>query len=159
MLELYEERRHVMADGYLAEAARGGDVHAIPRGQAANPIDDETLTVDEVYVKVRLRSARIPLSRSGFSKFFGVVHAFSRTNDRKSGVSEFHVVTSPSKLEAIDCRQIDHVVMGTRLLLGPVVYRGGLEIDVGLFSVVTTNLAVPYLTLARPFRTQQESPS
>jgi hypothetical protein len=118
-----------------------------PSQVAGGGIAKETIEVDSAYIQITLQSMRVPFSRVGRTKFFGAVHCFCSVLDRRTETAEFHIVTTPTKLKEIDPDHVDHVVMGRALLLGPVVYRGGLKIDIGLFSVAATDLAAPYLAL------------
>ncbi len=135
-----------MADGHFGASPPKVDLRPDPQRPNGGAHRRTELAVGEVYIQLRLHSMRIPLSKASASSSASFTLSRASTIGRAASRG-FHVVTSPSKLEAIDRSHMDHVVMGKKLLLGPVVYRGGLEVDVGLFSVVAANLALPYLTL------------
>jgi hypothetical protein len=100
------------------------------------------------YLNVVLKSARIVNVRKGFKTFYGTVHSFIRLSSPSAQSADFNVVTTPSALKNVDAGGIDRVIQLNQRLLGPVPYFGGdLEIEVGLFSIASSDLAFPYLTL------------
>jgi len=102
---------------------------------------------DTAYLNVFLKSARVVDVRKGLSNFYGVVHSFIKLAHPSLKTAEFNVVTTPTALKNVDER-VDRVVQINQRLLGPTPYRGGdLEIEVGLFSVPSSSLAGPYLSL------------
>lgn len=103
---------------------------------------------DRDYLSIVLKSARVVDVRKGSTTFFGTVHSYIRLPHRSSGMAEFNVVTTPGALRNVDAAGIDRVLQLNQRLLGPVPYVGGdLELEVGLFSVASANLAGPYLAL------------
>jgi hypothetical protein len=113
--------------------------HSAGRGEAA---------VDTDYLSVFLKSARVVNVRQGLTTFYGTVHSYIRLAHRSDGTAEFNVITTPAGLKNVDAAGIDRVVQLNQRLLGPVPYVGGdLEIELGLFSVPSGNLAGPYLEL------------
>jgi len=99
------------------------------------------------YLNIFLKSARVVNVRKGLTTFYGVVHSFMKLPHRSQQTAEFNVVTTPADLKNISAR-IDRVVQMNHRLLGPAPYvDGDLEIEVGLFSVPSSDLAAPYLTL------------
>jgi hypothetical protein len=103
---------------------------------------------EQDYLSIVLKSARVVDVRKGFTTFFGTVHSYIRLPHRSNGLAEFNVVTTPGALKNVDATGIDRVLQLNQRLLGPVPYVGGdLEIEVGLFSVASANLAGPYLAL------------
>jgi hypothetical protein len=106
------------------------------------------LVVDGDYVSVRLQAMRIVNVRKGISKFYGCVHSFvSLLDQRSGGIAEFHVVSTPDKLKDLDAQNVNRVVTQDIPLLTNVPYRGGLHLQLGLFSVKSTDLVAPYLSL------------
>jgi hypothetical protein len=102
---------------------------------------------DTAYLNVFLKSARVVDVRKGLSNFYGVVHSFIKLAHPSLQTAEFNVVATPTALRNVDER-VDRVVQINQRLLGPTPYRGGdLEIEVGLFSVPSCNMAGPYLSL------------
>ena len=101
------------------------------------------------YLNIFLKSARVVDVRKGLTTFYGVVHSFMKLPHRSLGTAEFNVVTTPDDLKNVDAR-VDRVVQVNQRLLGPTPYVGGdLEIEVGLFSVPSSDLAAPYLSLLK----------
>jgi hypothetical protein len=90
---------------------------------------------------------RVVNVRKGVSKFYGCVHSFISLLDRRTGTAEFHVVSTPDKLKDLDAQNVNQVVTRDIPLLENVPYRGGLHIQLGLFSVQSANLVAPYLNL------------
>ncbi len=117
-------------------------------GQAPqNSITGEA-EADTHYLSVFLKSARVVDVRRGLTTFYGTVHSYIRMAHRSQGTAEFNVITTPAGLKNVDAAGIDRVVQFNKRLLGPVPYVGGdLEIEIGLFSVASGNLAGPYLEL------------
>src|ERR1051326_314925 len=106
------------------------------------------LQPDACYLSVFLKSARIVNQRKGLQTFYGVVHSFMRVPHRSLQTAEFNVVTTPGKLKAVDARGLDCVIQLNQRLLGPIPYiAGDVEMEVGLFSVASSNLAAPYLAI------------
>jgi hypothetical protein len=86
--------------------------------------------------------------RKGFKTFYGTVHSFIRLPNPSQQDAGFNVVTTPTALKNVDAAGIDRVIQLNQRLLGPVPYLGGdLDIEVGLFSIASSDLALPYLTL------------
>lgn len=105
------------------------------------------VTPDAAYLSVFLKSARVVDVRKGLTRFYGAVHSIIRLPHRSQGCAEFNVVTTPQALRNVD-PAIDRVVQFDQRLLGPVPYVGGdLEMEIGLFSVASSDLAAPYLAL------------
>jgi hypothetical protein len=100
------------------------------------------------YISVLLRSARIVNVRRGWNKFYPVVHSYISLPHLDGKRAEFQTVTSPSKLLEFDASHIDRVININHRLLGPTPYRGGdLNLEIGLFSVKSDDLAKPFLSL------------
>ncbi len=103
---------------------------------------------DAAYLNIFLKSARIVHVREGLRTFYGAVHSFMSLPHRSMNKFEFNVVTTPSELKNVDAGGIDRVIQINQRLLGPVPYvNGDLEMEIGLFSVASSNLAAPYLSL------------
>jgi len=100
------------------------------------------------YINVWLKSARVLNVRKGLKKFYGAVHSHIGITHRSQQKAEFNVVTTPKALQNVNASGIDRVIQLNTPLLGPVPYVGaGLDMEVGLFSVASTDLAAPYLKL------------
>jgi hypothetical protein len=106
---------------------------------------DEILP-DKVYVSVFLRSMHILNVRTGLKRFAGAVHSFIELPQRGPGTAGFQTFTVPDQLKELDPKHIDRVVVSSQRLLGPVPYRGGdISLEMGLFSVETSDLVDAYL--------------
>jgi len=117
--------------------------------QVPDRLSHARLDPDQGYVSVFLRSMRITNVRKGLSKFFGTVHSsITVLHMGEEGKAEFQSVVTPNELKDQDVKHLDRVVARNLRLLGPVPYRGGdLEMEIGLFSIKSADLAAPYLTL------------
>lgn len=110
--------------------------------------DTVEITPQKRYVSVMLRQLRIVNARVGFSRFYGAVEFFGSLPHLSGTSAEFASVTSPNKLRDIHKKDLGNFVFGTRRLLGPVPYVGGdLEIEIGLFTIKSQDLLMPYLEL------------
>jgi hypothetical protein len=100
------------------------------------------------YLSVMLRQLRIVNARVGFNRFYGAVEFYGRLPHMSGTPAEFASVTSPSKLRDIHRRDLGNFVFSNQRLLGPVPYVGGdLEIEIGLFTIKSQDLLMPYLEL------------
>lgn len=117
------------------------DADRVPGGIGHQPIAPNT-----AYLTLTLRSLRIVDVRKGLQRFYGAVHSWSSVAHVAEGRAEFEVVTTPAELQNADARNLDRVIAMDRPLLGPVPYRGGgLNLELGLFSVVSQELSGPFL--------------
>lgn len=113
--------------------------------QVPTGVGHDGIPPDTAYLTLTLRSLRIVDVRKGLKRFFGTVHSWSSLA-HLSGRAQFQVVTTPAELKDADAAHLDRVISMDRPLLGPVPYRGGgLELEVGLFSVVSGDLVGPFL--------------
>lgn len=119
--------------------------------QVPDHLPHELIPANQVYLSIFLRSMRIVNVRRGMKKFYGVVHSFislphfSQTPNQKA---QFHHLTTPSNLKDVDASHIDRVITVNERLLGPIPYRGGdLEVELGLFSIKSVDLAGPFLSV------------
>jgi len=95
-----------------------------------------------------LQQLRIVNVRVGFSRFYGAVEFYGRLPNLSGKSAEFASVTSPSKLRDINKKDLGNFVFSNQRLLGPVPYIGGdLEIEIGLFTIKSQDLLMPYLEL------------
>jgi hypothetical protein len=103
---------------------------------------------ESAYISIFLRSARVADVRRGLRRFYGVVHSTTRLPSRAGGYAEFSTVTAPPQLRDAEADRPEHFIRLSHRLLGPVPYVGGdLELEVGLFSVASTDLTAPYVNL------------
>ena len=120
----------------------------LPRTQTPDDIEIKNLAPEKDYVNIFLKSMRIVNVRNGLSKFYGTVHSFSKLLHRSGKQAEFNLVTTPGKLEQLDAKNLDRVINLNKRLLGPAAYKGGdLELEVGLFSIKSADLAAPFISL------------
>lgn len=115
----------------------------MPRG----PSSPRELTVDESYISVRVASLRLPNTRQKvFDRVYGVVHAFAHVASQAGQVIEFAATTMPGKLAGVDPKGLQNVITIDKLVVGPTPWTGGdFVLEIGLFSVVSENLAGPFL--------------
>ena len=113
----------------------------------------------EVYVSVRLRSAHIKYSRKAWHKLYMCTYARGNLyHENDVGKAEFETVITPSFFKNIDAKNLDRVRSFDRLLFGPFPYIGGLELDIGMFSVKSADLVEPYLNLLEEISDQASLP-
>jgi hypothetical protein len=106
-----------------------------------------TLKVSTEYLSIWLKSMRIVDVRRGSRKFYGTVHSFISL-PTLSGKAEFHTLTTPQNLKNIDSIKLDRVIVLNQRLLGPIPYRGGgVDIELGLFSINSGDLIASYLRM------------
>jgi hypothetical protein len=106
----------------------------------------DPIAADSSYINIFLRSLHIRDVRRGLKRFTGAVHSFIEVSQLGTGPASFHTFTVPDQLKAIDAERLDRVVVSSQRLLGPLPYRGGdVDIDLGLFSVETSDLVDAYL--------------
>lgn len=116
----------------------------VPDGLSQRPV-----AADEEYLDVFVHSLRIADVRKGVSRFYGTVHSLiSLPSARPDGPVEFHALTTPEELRNTDAKNLHRVLVVDQRVLGPVPYRGGdLEVELGLFSVKSADLADPFLSV------------
>jgi hypothetical protein len=125
---------------------------ALPVGTAA--VDTAPLDADACYVQLSIAAIRIPQSRRFASKIYGVVHAFTKLARDASADVEMANVSAPQELANIDPANAYKVVSVDKIVMGPVAWRGGnLDIQIGLFSVVSSDLAGPFIDLVTTLAT------
>lgn len=116
--------------------------------QVFDKLGRTTVHANAAYLSVYLRSMRVVNIRTGLKKFYGTVHSFITIPHISGKSAQFHVLTTPASLSNIDAKNVDRIISMNQRLLGPIPYRGGdLEIEVGLFSIESVNLAQPFLTV------------
>ena len=113
--------------------------HGAPRPAPVN--------VDNAYVTVRIKAARIVDVRRWTSKFHACVNSRARFLHEALGNVEHQTVLVPPELKDTDPQNIDRIVSIDKVLLGPFPYRGQLDLTIALFSVKSADLATPYLEL------------
>jgi hypothetical protein len=116
------------------------EANQIPDGKPSQPI-----LADQSYIKIFLRSMRIVDVRKGLKKFYGVVHSFISLPHLEK-TAEFQVITTPKELMNIDASNVDRVLQFNKVLVDSVPYRGGgVEIELGLFSIQSVDLTDSFL--------------
>ena len=130
--------------------ARNWTVLALAQDQVPDSPEPKNIQPNESYVTVTLHSMRIVNVRVGWSEFFGAVHSYIALPNWAGTRSEFQVVVTPEELANVASKNLDKVIVMEQPLMGPVPYRGGvLDLELGLFSVKSTDLAAPFLGLLR----------
>lgn len=104
------------------------------------------LVKDQDYVTIRVKKSRIVNVRKGTSKFYGSVQSRAHYIHADRGQVEYQRVLAPEMLE-LDADNVDHMLVIDKPVLGPVPYLGELALELGLFSVKSSDLAAPYLEL------------
>jgi hypothetical protein len=100
------------------------------------------------YLSVFLRSAHVVDARRGLRRFYGTVSSSLSLPTRAGTTAQFASTISPAALQDVDPDHLDRFVQLNHRLLGPVPYVGGdVVAEVGLFSVASGDLTVPYLAL------------
>lgn len=128
----------------------------MPVGQTPNDVEYFKVVPNQFYVEVFLKSMRIVNVREGINKFYAATHSYiSLPQKFKTDPAKFHVFTGNGNIEEMDAKNIDRILVVNKRLLGPIPYWGGdLELQLGLFSIKSTDLAKPYLTLLQEISTK-----
>lgn len=100
---------------------------------------------DQDYVSISVKSARIDHVRRWTSKFYGCVQSRVHYLHLEQGNVEFQTVVVPALMKELDPKNLDRVIQVDKPVLGAVPYVGGLSLELGLFSVKSTDLAGPYI--------------
>jgi hypothetical protein len=102
---------------------------------------------DGKYVSVRVSRLRLPNTRvKVVDRVYGVVHAFAHLSSTAGDSVEFAATTMPAKLAGVDPKNLQNVITIDKLVVGPTPWSGGdFVLEIGLFSVVSENLAGPFL--------------
>lgn len=114
-----------------------------------NQVTHDEIQAEKAYISIFLRSMRVVNVRKGLSKFYGAVHSYiSLSHLSQTTPVQFHHLTTPSYLKDVDAAHIDRVITVNQRLLGPIPYRGGdVEVELGLFSIKSVDLAGPFLSV------------
>ena len=115
--------------------------------QVPDNIEPRRVEKNSAYLSITLKSARVVNVRRGLSRFYGTVHSYASVPHLSGAAAEFQVVTTPNNLKDVDAAHIDRVTQLDQRLLGPVPYRQELELEIGLFSVRSADLAAPFISL------------
>jgi hypothetical protein len=142
---------------WAAAKEKLAEVDKMVREHAETPVSQPIVVANEAashpvlpnkhYVTVWLRSMRITHTRFGTDKYHGCVHSFISLLDMRQGTAEFHVISTPEKVRNVDAQSTDGVVTQDIPLLESVPYRGGLRVQLGLFSIKAGDLTAPYLNM------------
>jgi hypothetical protein len=118
-----------------------------PLGLGGAPPVTAELQAGECYVSVKVASLRLPYTRQKVvEKLYGVVHAFADLPSSVGQNIQFAAATMPSKLAGVDPKNLQNVLTIDKIVVGPTPWSGGaLNLQIGLFSVVSENLAGPFL--------------
>jgi hypothetical protein len=120
-----------------------------PLGDGQVPPGGERRKVEpnSVYLSIFLQSMRLVNVRTGLSRFYGTVHSYTSLPHRSGQPAQFNVIVTPGNLKGVDAARIDRVIQISQRLLGPVPYRGGdLELEAGLFSIKSVDMADSFLS-------------
>jgi len=106
-----------------------------------------TIEKDQNYVSIIIKSARIDHVRRWTSKFHGCVQSRAHYFHVGHGDVEYQTVVVPPLMKELAPDKLDRVIQIDKPILRSVPYVGGLSIELGLFSVKSTDLAGPYIDL------------
>jgi len=112
-----------------------------PPGTSMTPVDK-----DKAYVQVILRRMRIVNIRLATKKFYAAVHSDLGLLHQSGSVVNFKQFIAPPELKDVNPARCDRTIVSNQPILGPTPYRGNaLQLNLALVSVVSSNLAGPYL--------------
>ncbi|MFL6311976.1 MAG: hypothetical protein ACJ71W_07700 [Terriglobales bacterium] len=138
----------------LRTSAADWTYESIDSKHVADGLDHVLIKPRTSYISIFLHSMRIVDVRKGWNKFYPAVHSYISIPHQGGEAAEFQVVTSPSKMLELDAAHVDRVIAVNHRLLGPAPYRGGdLKIEIGLFSVKSSDLAKPFLSVLETMAT------
>ena len=136
--------------GWLRPIVEEPTRHQLMFQLAGGPEGDAALVRrDEDYVAFRLLSAQVVNARRWTSLYHGAVHADCSMLYEGIGRTrvERQSVLAPDGFRDIDPKGQGKLLQVDRPLFGPMPYRGDLQFSVALFSVKSSDLAGPYLSL------------
>lgn len=112
-------------------------------------VPTEEILPDEHYVAVRVLSARIVNARRWTSDYHAAVHATCNMLYEGAGSEriERSAVLAPDGFRDLDPAGQGKLLQVDRPLFGPMPYRGDFRLAAALFSIKSSDLAGPYLTL------------
>lgn len=114
-----------------------------PPGTSTTPVER-----DKAYVQIILRRMRIVNVRLATKKFYAAVHSDLGLLHQSGNVVNFKQLIAPPELKDVDSASCDRTIVSSQPILGPTPYRGNaLQLNLALVSVVSSNLAGPYLEL------------
>ena len=97
------------------------------------------------YVTISVLSSRIVNVRKWSQKFHAAVHSCASYLHCSKGNVELQSVLISPQMKELDPTNVDRMITVRQRVLGPVVYMGGLALELGLFSVQGADLASPYI--------------
>jgi hypothetical protein len=118
-----------------------------PLGLGSQAAVSTPISPHDDYLSVRVSSLRLPNTRQQvFNKVYGLVHAFAELSSAAGTNVQFAAATMPNKLAGVDPSNLQNVLTIDKIVVGPTPWNGGsLNLQIGLFSVVSENLAGPFL--------------
>lgn len=106
----------------------------------------EPIEPDSCYVELYLESVRLDQARRFATRFHGVAYSFVSLPREGEARAHLTAVSKPEKLAELDKNYLDRVITVSKQMMGPVAFRGGpVSIELGLFSVKSSNLLTPVL--------------
>jgi len=105
---------------------------------------------DKHYLDLRIRSLRLVYQRKIVHKFSGAVYSWVSLASyaAERGIATFQTVSVPENLRNADPKNIGYTIQANVPVLDCVPYRaGGIDLELGLFSIVSAELAGAYLGL------------
>lgn len=121
----------------------------LPNSQSAlGGTPSATISPNQGYISVILKSMRLVNLRVGASRFYGTVYSNISIPHLRAGAGQVTKVISPEALRNIDGRHLDRILSLDHRLAGPIPYRGGdLELEMGLFSIKESDWANQFVLL------------
>lgn len=105
------------------------------------------------YFTLSLESMRVIDVRRGLNKFYGVVQSYVSVPHLSVKLAKFNTIIAPDNLKDMDAMHVDRVVTGSKPLVGPIPYHKGIDLQIGLFSVKSDNIAARFITLLESMST------
>ena len=106
----------------------------------------EAILPDECYIEIYVESLRLKHARKLASRFDGVVYVFAGLAQEGQESAKLASVTKPKELGNLDADGDDKIITLETHMLGPTPWRGGgLDLEIGLFSVKKSDILTPWL--------------
>lgn len=109
---------------------------------AGSTIGTQPIEKDECYVELYVDSLKLGRARRFATTFNGVVYAFATTAREGDIPSKLSAVTKPQEITNVGDADLNNVITFNRRMFKVIPWRGGpLDLELGLFSVKTGNIA------------------
>lgn len=109
---------------------------------AGSTISTQPIANDQCYVELYVDSLRLGHARKFATTFNGVVYAFATTAKEGAMPSKLSAVTKPQEITNVGDADLNNVITFSKRMFKVIPWRGDpLELELGLFSVKTGNIA------------------